>query len=82
MASLLCIIVFQNYSKKSQLKKTIPIEGSHSFTKRPDGGTVCGRGWSGLVAELAELALVNQVDQLTHPVGDVTTDHQLMTTPY
>ena len=32
------------------------------------------RGWSGVAAELAELALVNQVD-------DVTTD-QLMTTPY
>ena len=32
------------------------------------------QGWSGVLAELAELALVNQVD-------DVTTD-QLMTTPY
>ena len=32
-------------------------------------------------AKLAELALVNQVDQLTHQVDDVTTD-QLMTTPY
>ena len=36
--------------------------------------TVCRQGWSGIAAELAELALVNQVD-------DVTTD-QLMTTPY
>ena len=33
------------------------------------------------IAELAELAFVNQVDQLTHQVDDVTTD-QLMTTPY
>ena len=33
-------------------------------------------------AKLAELALVNEVDdQLTHQVDDVTTD-QLMTTPY
>ena len=30
---------------------------------------------------LAELALVNLVDQLTHQVDDVTTD-QLMTAPY
>ena len=30
---------------------------------------------------LAELALVNLVDQLTHQVDDVTTD-PLMTTPY
>ena len=36
------------------------------------------RGWSGVAAELAELALVNQVDQLTHQVDDVTTD-QMMT---
>ena len=36
------------------------------------------RGWSGVAAELAELALVNQVDQLTHQVDDVTSD-QLMT---
>ena len=36
---------------------------------------------SGVAAELAELAIVNQVDQLTHQVDDVTTD-QLMTTPY
>ena len=35
----------------------------------------------GVAAELAELALVNQVDQLTHLVNDVTTD-KLMTTPY
>ena len=34
-----------------------------------------------IAAELAELALVNQVDQLTHQVDDVTTD-QLMITPY
>ena len=34
-----------------------------------------------VAAELAELALVNQVDQLTYQVDDVTTD-QLMTTPY
>ena len=39
------------------------------------------RGWSGVAAELAELAVVNQVDQLTNQVDDVTTD-QLMTTPY
>ena len=38
------------------------------------------QGWSGVLAELAELALVNQVDQLTPQVDDVTTD-QLMTTP-
>ena len=37
------------------------------------------QGWSGVLAELAELALVNQVDQLTPQVDDVTTD-QLMTT--
>ena len=36
------------------------------------------RGWSGVAAELAELALVNQVDQLTNQVDDVTSD-QLMT---
>ena len=42
--------------------------------KAPGGGTVCKRGWSGVAAELAELAFVNQVD-------DVTTD-QLMTTPF
>ena len=50
-------------------------------------------GWSGVAAELAKSALVNQVDQLTHQVDDVTTDQpthqvddvttdQLMTTPY
>ena len=33
--------------------------------------------WSGIAAELAESALVNQVDQLTHQVDDVTID-QLM----
>ena len=49
----------------------VHIEGSHSWTKPPGGVAV----------ELAELALVNQVDQLTHQVDDVTTD-QLMTTPY
>ena len=49
--------------------------------KAPGGGTVCKRGWSGVAAELAELALVNQVGQLTHQVDDVTTN-QLMTTPY
>ena len=56
----------------------------NSWTKPPGGRTVCKRGWSGVAAEsaeLAELALVNQVDQLTHQVDDVTTD-QLMTTPY
>ena len=42
--------------------------------KPPGGATVCRRGWSGVAAELAKLALVNQVD-------DVTTD-QLMTTLY
>ena len=47
----------------------------------PDGRIVCRPGWSGVAAALAELALVNQVDQLTHQVDDVTTD-QLMTTPY
>ena len=57
--------------RKGKLHK---IEGSHSWTKPPGGGTVCRRGCSGVAAELAELALVNQVD-------DVTTD-QLMTTPY
>ena len=36
------------------------------------------RGWSGVAAELAELALVNQVDQQTNQVDDVTSD-QLMT---
>ena len=34
-----------------------------------------------VLAELAELALVHQVDQLTHLVNDVTTD-QLMNTTY
>ena len=38
-------------------------------------------GWSGVAAELAKSALVNQVDQLTHQVDDVTTD-QLMTIDY
>ena len=32
------------------------------------------RGCSGVAANLAELALVNQVHQLTHQVDDVTTD--------
>ena len=40
----------------------------------PDGRIVCRPGWFGVAAELAELALVNQVD-------DVTTA-QLLTTPY
>ena len=48
----------------------------------PDGRIVCRPGWFSVAAALAELALVNQVDQLTHQVDDVTTDHQLMTTPY
>ena len=39
------------------------------------------QGWFGVAAQMAELALVNQVEQLTHQVDDVTTD-QLMTTPY
>ena len=43
--------------------------------------SVCKRGWAGVLAELAKLALVNQVGQLIHQVNDVTTD-QLMTTPY
>ena len=43
--------------------------------------SILRRGWFGVAAELAELALVNQVDQLTHQVDDVTTD-PLMTTPY
>ena len=59
------------------------IEGSHSWTKPPGGGTVYRRGCAGVAAELAELTLVNQVDQMTidHQVDEVTTD-QLMTTPY
>ena len=48
------------------------------WTKPPGGGTVCWRGWSGVAAELAELALVNQVDQLTHQVDDVTNTDQLL----
>ena len=48
------------------------IEESHSWTKPPDGVTVFSRGWSWVVGELAELALVNQVDQLTYQVDDVT----------
>ena len=48
------------------------------WTKPPGGGTVCRRGWSGVAAELAELALVNQVDQLTHQVDDVTNTDQLL----
>ena len=48
-------------------------------TKPADGATVYSRqGWS---AAMAELALVNQVNRLTHQVHDVTTD-QLMTAPY
>ena len=47
---------------------------SYAELKPPGGATVCRRGWSGVAAELAKLALVNQVD-------DVTTD-QLMTTLY
>ena len=47
----------------------------------PGGGTFYRRGCSGGAVELAELALVDQVDQLTHQVDDITTD-QLMTTPY
>ena len=31
---------------------------------------------------MAELALLNQVNQLTHEVDDVTSDYQLMTIPY
>ena len=51
-------------------------------TFEPQGGrTVCRRGWSGVAAELAKLALGNQVDQLTHQVDDISTV-QLMTTPY
>ena len=57
------------------------IEDIHSWIEPPGGGTVFRRGWSSVAAELAELAFVNQVDQLTHQVDDVTTD-QLMTTPY
>ena len=34
-----------------------------------------------VAAELAELALVNQVDQLTHQVDDVTTDQLLTILP-
>ena len=37
----------------------------YSWTKPPGGGT-CRRGWFDVSAELAELALVNQVDQLNH----------------
>ena len=38
------------------------IGGSHSWTKPPSGGgNVCKHGWSGVAAELAELALVNEV---------------------
>ena len=48
------------------------------WTKPPGGGTVCWRGWSGVAAELAELALVNQVDQLTHQVDDVTNTDELL----
>ena len=48
----------------------------------PGGGTICRPGWFGVAAALAELAFVNQVDQLTSEVDDVTTDHQLMTTSY
>ena len=54
------------------------MEGSQGWTKPSGGATVCSPGWSGVTAELAELALVNQVDQLTHQVDDVTTD-QMMT---
>ena len=50
------------------------IFSGYSWTKPAGGVTVCRQGWSDIAAELAELALVNQVD-------DVTTD-QLMTTPY
>ena len=48
------------------------------WTKPPGGGTVCWRGWSGVAVELAALALVNQVDQLTHQVDDVTNTDQLL----
>ena len=41
------------------------MEGSQGWTKPPGGATVCSPGWSGVTAELAELALVNQVDDGT-----------------
>ena len=41
------------------------MEGSQGWTKPSGGATVCSPGWSGVTAELAELALVNQVDDGT-----------------
>ena len=48
----------------------------HGWIKPPGGGTVYWRGWSGVAAELAELAIVNQVDQLIQ-VDDVTTPNRV-----
>ena len=59
----------------------LPIQHSRRWTNRPGGDTICSRGWFGVAAEPAELALVHQRHQLTHQRDDVTTD-QLMTTSY
>ena len=45
--------------------------GSHRWTNPAGGDNFCRRGWFVVAAELAELALVHQVDQLTHQIDDV-----------
>ena len=60
LSKALTSIKFTSGSAQKEIDKYSGLEGSqsHSLPKPPGGGTVSRRGWSGVAAELAKLALL------------------------